>query len=490
MFNSQRKGLALSRSNAADFVEILVHTHEDAGFKSPDEDILLTLVQGGSKFKDEHWLSEVTPALIVKPPLLHLHNHDVALKLANAVSFHTEGQGKKTSFNARFSPIVTDALASDINLSNGKNFPTPALNGAIFAMRLGTFLNLPTLDHSQSMDPWLANLDLSLNLWLCADGIDILEDVEAILPEKGIYTGYPIDVEQVAKLASTWMDDLFRERFFQAYVQEVSSTVGVNDDVEAHGISRLDWETAISKFQRFPASQHLYKRCRSFDWYIHEVNTDLSEILDAKLMEDHRFDVAEEKGDELEKVDESEEGDSGDQSSGSSDESGDKDVEKLENEVEEHHAPPGIEDHDKKKNSGEEHSVTEKKKPKKPLRPENLEIVQKPKMVNIAYVDASGGHVDFPHKQALDADGKPGYLHDETFLRKNPPGLQLSDNGLKNACSKRDYNWRMMTERIVVETEYEKSKNDSGQKRDKIFCLVYTIEKFHDRIPNILQTWG
>ena len=93
-----------------------------------------------------------------------------------------------------------------------------------------------------------------------------------------------------------------------------------------------------------------------------------------------------------------------------------------------------------------------------------------------------------PADWALDADGNPGYVHDEKALRRNPPKLEFPE--LKEACAKRDNDWRMIHKRVVVETEYEQTRNESGEKRDKIFCLVYTIEKFHDRIPNILQTWG
>jgi len=508
MFHSKRKGLAASRFDAADFVQILARTHEDAGFKSPDEDIILMLLQGGSKFKDPHWLSEVTPALIVAPPLLGIHNQDVAMKLANAISLHAEGPSKRTSFNALLQPIVTDTPASDVNLSSGRNFPTPALNGAAIAMRLGTFLNLPETDHSLAMDPWSANLDLSLNLWLCADGIDILEDVEAIPPEGGIYPKTPMGVEQVAQLASVWMDDLFRERFFQAYAAEMSTGNGRNEEKT---ITRVEWEIAITNSQRSMTSHQLYKRCRTFEWYIQEVNTDLSDILDAELKEDHRFDpvpAAKEEGkDEQEEEEQGKDGQEEEEQGIKGEEAAAEDEQALrpteaiiEKEQEAHIAPPELKENQANKSSdeapeekekkAEEHSEPEKKKPSKPLRPTNLEIVEKPKMVDTTFVDVSGGHVEHPHKLALDANGEPGYVHDETALRKNPPPLNYGDEALKQGCALRDNHSRMMNERIIVETDYDKTMNESGQKRDKIFCLVYTTEKGHDRIPNIRETWG
>ena len=54
----------------------------------------------------------------------------------------------------------------------------------------------------------------------------------------------------------------------------------------------------------------------------------------------------------------------------------------------------------------------------------------------------------------------------------------------------------MLTEKVYVDlTNHEAAERRAEHglaktKRVKIFCLVYTIEKFHDRIPAIRQTWG
>ena len=467
LFNPKRKGLTASRSDATEFVQILVGKHESAGFKSPDEDLILLLLQGGSKFNDHKWLSEVTPALIVPPPLLGLRNEDVAMKLANAISFHVEGPGKRTSFDKHFAPIITDATASDINQSSGRNFPTPALNGAAIAMRLGTFLNLPFLDRS-FMDNWSANLNLALNLWMCADGIDIIDDVEITPPSKIIATT-PMPREQVARFASVYMDDLFRQRFFQA---------AYSTD------TRLDWETDVQRIRQL-TPQTLFKKCRTFKWYIEEVNTDLSDILEQELKEDHRFDLR---------------GDNKSRTSAKIEEV--SNLEKEENDTEERHIePPKIKENVEKEEAhieppktnlddDKETSEVVKKKPSKPLRPENLEIAKRPKMVDISFVDVSDGHQDHPHLGALDANGVSGYIHDETALRINPPDFNYGETEMIAGCTKKDDNSRMMNKRIVVETEYDKKMNSSGQKRDKIFCLVYTIEQGHSKIPNIRETWG
>ena len=65
------------------------------------------------------------------------------------------------------------------------------------------------------------------------------------------------------------------------------------------------------------------------------------------------------------------------------------------------------------------------------------------------------------------------------------------------SCSSQqiDPNYQMLTKKVFVDlTSHEaaekRAEHGSQQKRAKIFCLVYTIEKFHDRIPAIKETWG
>lgn len=129
-------------------------------------------------------------------------------------------------------------------------------------------------------------------------------------------------------------------------------------------------------------------------------------------------------------------------------------------------------------------------KPKIPLRPENVEIVQKAKPIDLSFVPVAGDHSSHPHMGAKDENGELGYIHDETALRKNPPPFEWSEQEEQSSCVMKDNNWRMMTQRVVVDLEDDRQKNEAGLKRDKIFCLVYTIESAHSRIPGILETWG
>lgn len=472
LFNPAPIGLAASRSRATDFIQILVNKHENSGIKSPDEDLILLLLQGGSKFNDPKWLQEVTPALIIPPPLLGHRNEDVPLKLSNAISFHIEGTGKRTSFDKHLMPITTDATATDINQSSGRSFRTPAFNGAGIAMRLETFQNLPSqnlpnlsIPDQYLMDNWSANLDLALSLWLCADGIDIIDDLQVMPPSEEIYTNTPMLHEQVARFASLYMDDVFRQKFFRA---AYSTKTG------------LDWETEVANIRRNLSSktQNLFRRCRSFKWYIKEVNTDLSDVLEENILEDRHFDAHNIEDSPAKKISSTANNDN--------DNTGKKQIDSPKEEVEKeemHIAPPKIEEETSEK-------VDVRKKPSKPLSPFNLEIVQKPEMVDISFVDVSDGHQEHPHLGATDSNLVSGFVHDETALRKNPPPFTFDEVEMKKGCLNHDSNYRMMNERIVVETDYDKKMESSEQKRDKIFCLVYTIESGHSKIPFIRETWG
>ncbi|KAL3920475.1 MAG: hypothetical protein SGILL_003245 [Bacillariaceae sp.] len=465
IFNPTRQGVSSSRLDAVEFVQILQSKHEDAGFKSPDEDLILLLIQAGTKLKDTNWLGQVTPALIVPPPLLGLKEDNIAMKLANAVSFHVEGFGKRTSFDEKFTPLVTDATADDINLSNGQSFPTPALNGAAVALRLNTFVNLPAQDPSL-MDSWSANLELSLNLWLCADGIDIIEEVE-VTPPVSEPPSTPLEPELAARFAAVWMDDMFQQRFFQAY----SSTW-----------TRLDWETKVTKVRQSKSiPTDLARRCRSFEWYAQDVNPDLSKVLAKGGWEhDHEEEIAKKR--ETLKANKA----SGGQGSVPKHEEAVKPESPQvadRREEESHHEPPPA-------NDVPDLAEGHKKKPSKPLRENNLQIVGQAKPISTAFEDISGGHKEHPHMGATDEKGVLGYIHDETALRKNPPELRIDDAQMKKFCTNEDNHYRMMKERIVVDETYDKKMEESGVARAKIFCLVYTIDAGHPKIPNIRETWG
>ena len=132
------------------------------------------------------------------------------------------------------------------------------------------------------------------------------------------------------------------------------------------------------------------------------------------------------------------------------------------------------------------------KLPTKPLREINQHIISTAKMMDLQFVNVSGHFKEHPHQGALDENGNPGYIHDEKALHKNPPPFTFTKEQVQ--CAMKDGNYKMLTEKVFVDLaahEHAESLAKSGIKpRPKLFCLVYTIEKNHDRIPAIRETWG
>lgn len=461
MFNPDRRGVAESRADAVEFIKILQKHHEENGLKSLEEDLILMLMQGGAQLLARTWLEPVTEALIVPPPILE---HQT-LKLANAVSFNTEGPAKCTGFDATFAAKTLDADPTEINRSSGASYPTPALNGAAIALRLETFLELPIQDLSLE-DPWTANLDLALNLWLCADGIDMLNDVEVTLIKQPVPS--PLNPVMAARFAAAWMDEVTGRKFFNAYTK-------VEKDVTA-----LEWQTFMAEAKENPTfTLDLPTRCRSFQWYAEQINPGVSSILSEPG-------IVEEQALEAKNADEVKETNA--------------DVETIEQKKEiAKDASQNKENVEQKKETTKQQEESEdikiperfdKAKPSKPLCEECLKIIQRAQPIDISYVDVSGGHKEHPHLGATDESGNLGYVADEEALRKNPPDFHFEGEELSKACSQRDNNYKMLTERVYVDMKYDEEMEKSGSKRAKIFCLVYTIDSGHPKIPAIRETWG
>jgi hypothetical protein len=365
----------------------------------------------------------------------------VALKLANAVAFNLDGPGKRNSFDMTFTPFTSEPAAAELAASNGESYSTPALNGAGVAMRLDTYVNLPSQDLSLE-DEWSVNLDLALNLWLCADGIDMLRDLDITL--FGLNRPGPLPPNVAARFAAAWMDDITQKRFFNAYTRSFPQ------------ITYLEWETYMAAAMSEPHfSRDLTQKCRSFQWYVEEVNTDLIDL----MIQSSEVDTGRREEKMVEQV-------KPDDHSNSID-GGDEEGPDLSKPIH-----------------------NDKPKPKEPLCDECLKIIQQADPVSIAFVDVSDGHRDHPHMGALDETGHADYVHDEAALRRQPPKNTLPTDAQRLLCLKRDNNYRMLNEKVFVDMEYDKKMEASGQRRDKIFCLVYTIDAFHGKIPSIRETWG
>jgi len=474
MNSNEKQGIAASRSDAVDFISLLAKKHEQAGLKSPEEDLILLLMQSGANLESRKWLASVTSALIVAPPLLGVEDQTVSMKLANAVSFGLEGakDTKAVSFDFTFTQVREDPVASAMALSDGLSFPTPAVGGEATAMRLETYVLLPAQDLALT-DEWAANLDLSLNLWLCADGIDVLSEV-TVNSETPINPP-TLSVKMAARFAAAWMDEAYSKKVYRAIRKKTK-------------ISRLEWETFMSEAKSgltFPDG--MSKRCRSFSWFANEVNMSLEgrgvEEDEDVLVESPKKEPEKKKSEGME-------------STNQAPEKGKLAVtkEKKAVQIDELAAPdkplevPQIEGKEPEADALPPPREEQGKLPSKPLSTDRQDIVGKAQPIDISFEDASEGHKDHPHMGATDANGVLGYILDETTLFRNPPAYKF-DN-LEVACKNKDSHYIMLTERVSVDIASHAAADKTGKPRAKIFCLVYTIDKGHDNIPGIRETWG
>ena len=517
IYNHEAIGISASRKEAVQFINILSNKHEEAGLKSLDEELILLLLRCDAQLKEEKgrmssgrtWLDDVTDALILSPPppedvqdavlpvtgvsetVKKMRQEDARrrksksyhINPANAVSFvvdysstdtegnilvHTSHVGETLSFDEALHPIPATASGQDMSLSNGESYPTP-LTTVATALRLHTYNAFPASDDMLT-NHYSSDLELSFNLWMCADGIDILGNSLARVTvnplilstsEKSKLSG-PL----AARIVSAWMsgheNEVFANRVFNA-VAKVSAAawqliVKANQGQQPKDHTLSDNRELLDKTQEFkhtlvriasearlassfPAG--LAKKCRPFSWYVQNVNPNM--------------DIDDE--------------DDGDTTFGL-------------HEVLLHKQPAA------KSDPGN-------LLPSKPLSEERMAIISKASPVKLAYEDFSGGHIAHPHMGATDENGVFGYVHDETALYKDTPAFEFkNDDEHERLCKRGDPNYVMLTEKVYVDlTNHEAAERRAEHglakmKRVKIFCLVYTIEKFHDRIPAIRQTWG
>jgi len=480
LYNEEEIGVAASRNEAVHFINVLSRKHEEAGLKSHDEDLILLFLRCDATLREADdsttWLDGITDALIL--PLDDNSNTaaENAYQPANAVSFaidysstDTEGNveihhshvGDVLAFDDLLRPQTSTANAQQMSLSNGESYPTPIVGGGATAMRLETYNALPAKDQSL-WNHYSADLELSFNLWMCADGIDVLGTslarvvVDPLVLSTQEKTNLPGPT--TARLVSAWMKGHGDDEYASATLRAVANFAAADyqsKNILENGSRPRDH--AMSEHRVLPEKARdlknilvriaeeaqqsptfpsgLGKKCRPFSWYVENVHPEL------KIYQ--------------------------------------------------------VEENDEGSDSNKLNMSNGKTLPSKPLDDQRMAIISRASPVNIAYVDASGGHTEHPHMGATDENGNFGYVHDETALVKTPPAFVFKDDmDHTELCKKGDPNWKMLTEKVYVDlTNHEAAEKRAEhglakKKRAKIFCLVYTIEKFHDRVPAIRETWG
>jgi len=292
-----------------------------------------------------------------------------------------------------------------------------------------------------------ADVELSFNLWLCGDGIDVMTQATVRVDRNNPHhSSDDMTDEEAARIVAAWMsqgDDNI------GAIDQASSTVCEArakrnaDRINPNETRRLESMVEAEKQSR-SLPRDLGRKCKPFSYFEDMFHVGIAGV----------------KADTAKKA-------------------------------------PTLHPQTKDGAGGGEKQLvagghSSKRLPSKPLDPARLKMIQEIKPVKINYVDAAAGHKEHPHMGAMDEDGNFGYIHDETFLHRNPPKFELPN--AEAACSKRDANHRMLTEKVFVDVKAdaaaEQKSKETGKPRPKIMCVIFTIEKYHDKLSAISHTWG
>ena len=257
-------GVTRSRLQVADFINILA-----TNANVPAEKVVFVLIRGDSELQPG-WVDPVLEALhlggggsaasVLRPK----YDMEDPLKLSNIVSLSALYSGKDTSVGTGVSfSYSLDPIWSDAFDDHGKANQSAGLAGAVSAMRLSTFQNLVVQD-KMLYSAVSADLSLALNVWMCGDGIDVLPDAFAKVISTGSDSLNLTDYE-AARIAGTWMTN-------SPYSSIVFHARGGDNAVDR------SMKNVIEEMQ----DQHEYhvdvSRCRSFDWFVDNINKDWREI--------------------------------------------------------------------------------------------------------------------------------------------------------------------------------------------------------------------
>jgi len=267
LFNPKAKGVSDSRRDGANFAKLLADKYEAAGLKTLQEDILLLLLRPDSVLTSSDWVEASTAALIAPAPhtLANAVSFDVDYNDAESGEIKSSAPGLAAAFDFSLNPYWSKA--SDYNAEDHyPSYTSPALSGAATAMRLQTFLDLPSF-HTGLTTYFAADIDLALNLWLCADGIDVISAARAqIYPSLLPFEQTIVTDDMAARLVAAWMP--------QEYIKEVYRTRSANNP-----ISPQHWDKLLDIARQsgdFPSD--LPRKCRPFSWYADKINPDLKPI--------------------------------------------------------------------------------------------------------------------------------------------------------------------------------------------------------------------
>ena len=179
----------------------------------------------------------------------------------------------------------------DVKLTQGRAYPTPMLEGSATSLLLSTFLGLNSNLNLPLSDKYVtstvaADIELSLNLWLCGSGIDVLTDLRVEKDVVLLQNERDAITNEKVWLTREWMTDR---------ASNSSKTVSSGHMLNSANYTSMSIGDKIlmrlihtgsfndTKYDRilqdviqhpnFNSKQpHQLEKCRDFEWYTKEVN--------------------------------------------------------------------------------------------------------------------------------------------------------------------------------------------------------------------------
>ena len=480
--SSNHRGCNAFLRNSVNKIQDQVTNLERDGLKSTYEDITLLFIKPGAEILTNGWVDIVTSVLRGTTMMVTDHQNDQSegtdnddgggdsiIQPANAISFAVQGAsfGETYSFDIKHSSIIDTSIANSRTKHSSdyfQSYPTPVLEGSITAMKLQTYLSFPVKDTTLSSF-FALNLEMSFNLWMCGDGIDIVPRLRAkqskLFHAKNINydTGPDGDFVNINQMISL-------HRLLGTWIDGDKALFASHTGIDSNKMKTANQNLSI-KFKKLIKLHPLppTKFCRDYVWYMENVNS-FSDELQHEILTMLKPIIYSSKG-------------------------------RLKN---------GI----NLKEKGEKDQL-----PQKPLDKAKLNMISNVIPIDVTYdggkrapkkeskqsqlksgrrsiTRSNKRYVGIPEVNAYDDNNKDNYVHNVTSLRQNRPKFDV-DN-LDDICSIHDETWKLLTEKISIDLEghdiAQQNVLNGGKPRAKIMCIIYTIEPFHDRIPIIRETWG
>ncbi len=485
IFTEYKIGLNQDISDAVDGIQDLVTKLEKHGFKSPYEDITLLFMKVGSQIVTNGWLDVLSEALMgfeeEEVEVVHHHENgnemNNVVKPANAISFRVEGSqvGEIYAVNSKtLLPEIMNiknhlGLSSSLS-SSSSSYPTPIIEGSVTAMKLQTYLMLPVKDGLINSFQAI-NIELSFNLWMCGDGIDILPQLIVTKPPSSSQQQQP----SISESSTTSMSRLM-ETWLKIYVENNNN----NNMDPLHDRRHAKFRPASRVKMDIKSSLPSTNYCRDYKWYIETVKGESSleyeKMLKGTLSDQRKHDRDEDHGIIFPTKSLKEYGEilnsvtpislSYDNSTRGTQPN------KIDDGREE-------ESHNQKE---QENSNSSKKLAKEKTKKNKKEKIRR--------------YVGISKTYAIDQNGNQDYVYNVTSLKSNPPNFTLDGLLLDSICNIHDETWKVLTEKVSIDfkgherAEINAKLDPTGKPRVKLMCIVYTIESDHNRIPAIRETWG